>query len=72
MPMPSDLEPLTLFSTLKLSGSEGEDFDNAEAFAEAEEEAIHAAPIPVTSPSKSGNKAWVVTNGRRMGVFETW
>ena len=68
MPMPSDLELLSTFSTLALS----EEFDNAEAFAEAEEEVIHAAPIPVSSPLRSGNKAWVVTNGRRMGVFETW
>lgn len=72
MSMPPDLEPLLLFSNLKLSGNEGGDSDNAEAFAEAEEEAIHAAPIPVSSPSKSRNKAWVVTNGRKMGVFETW
>jgi hypothetical protein len=68
MPMPSDLEPLLSFGTLKLD----EDSDNAEVFAEAEEEVIHAAPIPVSSPSRSRNKAWVVTNGRRMGVFETW
>lgn len=72
MQLPLDLEPLMMFNTLNLSGGEGENSDNAEAFAEAEEEVIHSAPIPVSSPSKSGNKAWVVTNGRRMGVFETW
>ena len=34
--MSSDLDPLPLFSALKLSDREDEDSDNAEAFEEAE------------------------------------
>ena len=46
--------------------------DNDNLFAHATEEALHGPPVEPSGPTSRGNWAWVVFNGRKLGVFETW
>ena len=41
-------------------------------FARAAVEGLHSPPVEPTGPTSRGNRAWVVFNGRNVGVFETW
>jgi len=46
--------------------------DPDDIFACASEEALHGPPVVPSGPTSRGNRAWVVFNGRKLGVFETW
>ena len=46
--------------------------DNEDIFAQAAEEALRSPPVQPSGPTSRGNRAWVVFNGRKLGVFETW
>jgi hypothetical protein len=46
--------------------------DNDDVFVQATEEGLHGAPVERSGPTSRGNRAWVVFNGRKLGVFETW
>ena len=43
-----------------------------DVFARAAVEGLHSPPVEPTGPTSRGNRAWVVFNGRNVGVFETW
>jgi len=64
----ADLEPfdLTAFNDMTLSDSEDD------VFACAAVEGLHGPPVEPIGPTSRGNRAWVVFNGRDVGVFETW
>lgn len=51
---------------MSLSNTEEEDI----AFVQAQEDSIRAAPV--FASGRSNYLAYVVYNGRKMGVFETW
>lgn len=57
--------------SLELSGMTILD-DNDDIFSQATEEALHGRPVEPSGPTSRGNRAWVVFNGRKLGVFETW
>ena len=68
--LPADLVPFDeTFNVMSLS-------DHREAenkvVANAGKLALHGPPFTAPSPTKAGNTAWVVFNGRTNGVFETW
>ena len=46
--------------------------DNEDVFAQAAEEAMRGPPVLPSGPTSRGNRAWVVFNGRKLGVFQTW
>jgi hypothetical protein len=46
--------------------------DNDDFFAHATEMALHGPPVEPSKPTSKGNRAWVVFNGRKLGIFETW
>jgi hypothetical protein len=41
-------------------------------FACAAVEGLHGPPVEPIGPTSRGNRAWVVFNGRNVGVFKTW
>ena len=43
-----------------------------DVFLQATEEALRTPPVEPSGPTSRGNRAWVVFNGRKLGVFETW
>jgi hypothetical protein len=73
MPVTSDsedfefLESLTILAANNSEGNESED----KAFAHATEEGLHSPPVGSCSPTVRGHKAWVVFNGRNVGVYQT-
>ena len=46
--------------------------NNEHIFAQAAEEVLRGPPVQPSGPTSRGNRAWVVFNGRKLGVFETW
>jgi hypothetical protein len=46
--------------------------NNEDIFEQAAEEALRGRPVQPSGPTSRGNRAWVVFNGRKLGVFETW
>ena len=46
--------------------------NNDEAFELAAEKALRGPPVQPSGPTSRGNRAWVVFNGHKLGVFETW
>ena len=67
----SDAAELDLDELESLSGMTLLD-DNEDVFAQAAEEALRGPHVQPSGPTSRGNRALVVFNGRKLGVFETW
>jgi hypothetical protein len=46
--------------------------EEVDVFALAAEESLHGPPIEPSSPTSRGNRAWVIFNSQKLGIFETW
>ena len=46
--------------------------ENDDLFVCNTEEGLHSPPVEPSGPTSRGNWAWVVFNGQKPGVFETW
>ena len=62
------LESLTISAANDSEGNESED----KVFVHATKEGLHSPPIGPCSPTARGRKAWVVFNGRNVGIYQTW
>ena len=60
---------LDAFNNMTLSA---EDEAREAVFLRAQKECLHGTPVDSSAPSRRGNRAWVVFNGRELGVFGTW
>jgi hypothetical protein len=58
-----------LFNDLTLSIS---DEEREAVFVRAQQVCLRAPPVESTARTRRGNTAWVVFNGREVGVFGTW
>ena len=62
------LESLTISAGNDSEGDESED----KIFVHATKESLHSPPIGPCSPTAKGHRAWVVFNGRKVGIYQTW
>lgn len=70
----TDSEDFQFFENLTIlagNNSEGDEPEDA-IFMCATEESLHGPPIQPSSPTARGRMAWVVFNGRNVGIYQTW
>jgi hypothetical protein len=46
--------------------------EEVNVFALAAEESLYSPPIEPSGPTSRGNRVWVIFNGQKLGIFETW
>jgi hypothetical protein len=71
---PADLEDIDLdaFSHISLSDISSDEEEEDTIFAHVDEEFLRGTTVNCPGPTNSGNWAWVVYNGRILGVFKMW
>jgi hypothetical protein len=67
-------EDFEFLENLTISAGKDSETDKPEdtIFTCATEESLHGPPIQPSSPTARGRRTWVVFNGRKVGIYQTW